>query len=95
VARIILYDVDGTLIRSGGAGARALERAVSTALGLREVKSDFSFGGMTDRGIFRRLLASLGVEHSEALIGEILEIYPEILREEVFAAEGTGCCPGS
>ncbi len=85
--RILLFDIDGTLIRSGGAGARALERAVAAVLGLASVQADFSFGGMTDRMIFRRLLGSLGVEPEESLIARILERYPAILEEEVANAE--------
>lgn len=92
--RIILFDVDGTLIRSGGAATRALERAFAVALGLEDVVADFSFAGMTDRLIFRRMLEAQGLEAGEDHIERILEAYPEILREEIAAAEGYRVNPG-
>ena len=91
---ILLFDIDGTLIRSGGAGARALERAMEEALGLEKVRAGFSFGGMTDRAIFRRMLGELGIEPSEEAIGAILAIYPDILRQEVARAEAYAVAPG-
>ena len=36
LATIALFDIDGTLLRAGGAGRRALELAVGEALGGRE-----------------------------------------------------------
>ncbi len=92
--RVILFDIDGTLIRSGGAGTRALERAMEIALDLDEVTAGFSFAGLTDRLIFRRMLESLGYEPSEALIDRILEHYPRILREEIERAESYRVNPG-
>ena len=91
---VVLFDIDGTLIRSGGAGARALERAIALALGREEVKADFSFAGMTDRAIFRRMLRSLGVAAPEAHIGRVLEVYPDILRDEVTNAASYRVLPG-
>ena len=94
MANIILFDIDGTLIRSGGAGTRALERAVEIALDLGEVSAGFSFAGMTDRLIFRRILEMLGHEPSEALIDRVLARYPEILREEISRAREYRVNPG-
>lgn len=92
--RVVLFDIDGTLITSGGAGARALNRAVELALGRDAVRADFSFAGMTDPAIFRRLLLSLGLEATEAQIERVLAVYPEILREEVANASGYRVHPG-
>ena len=92
--RIILFDIDGTLIRSGGAGTRALERAMEIALDLEKVSAGFSFAGMTDRMIFRRMLEENDYEPSDELIDRILEPYTEILREEIARAEGYRVNPG-
>ena len=58
--RALLFDLDGTLTRSGGAGARALGQALharTQAVGeLRKMRLD----GMTDRAIARALLAAEG-----------------------------------
>ncbi len=85
---MLLFDVDGTLLTSGGAGARALRRAVARVFARDEVEVDFSFAGMTDPAIFRRILGGLGLESSETEIASILAVYPDILREEVADASG-------
>ena len=58
--RALLFDLDGTLTRSGGAGSRALGKALHTrpqaVAELRKMRLD----GMTDRAIARALLAAEG-----------------------------------
>ena len=92
--RILLFDVDGTLIRSGGAGARALERAVAEAFGLDSVTARFSFAGGTDPAIFRRLLADCGIEPTNEALARTFDVYPDILREEIERAAGYRVNPG-
>jgi phosphoglycolate phosphatase-like HAD superfamily hydrolase len=92
--RILLFDVDGTLIRSGGAGARALERAVAEAFSLGEVRAGFSFAGGTDPAIFRRLLADHGIEPTDDALARTFERYLDVLREEIERAQGYRVNPG-
>ncbi len=75
-ATLVLFDIDGTLITSGGAGRRAMEAALAAAQcrGLR-----FSMAGMTDRAIVRRALLAEGLAADEGLIEAILSHYLEIL----------------
>ena len=58
--RALLFDLDGTLTRSGGAGTRALGQALharpQAVAELRKMRLD----GMTDRAIARALLAAEG-----------------------------------
>jgi phosphoglycolate phosphatase len=58
--RALLFDLDGTLTRSGGAGTRALGQALharpQAIAELRKMRLD----GMTDRAIARALLAAEG-----------------------------------
>lgn len=93
-ARILLFDIDGTLIRSGGAGSRALERTVAEAFGLAFERAGFSFSGGTDRAIFRRLLAERGIEPTEAALARTFEVYLDILRDEIERAESYRVNPG-
>ncbi len=46
--KLILWDIDGTLIRSGGAGARALNRAFRDLYGIDNACDSVDWGGMTD-----------------------------------------------
>jgi phosphoglycolate phosphatase len=87
---VLLFDVDGTLVTTDGAGRRAVERAFELRHGTKEVLS-FSFGGMTDKAIVRNGLLGLGRSFaSEAnLLAEMettLEFYLGVLAEEVARA---------
>ena len=79
---ILLFDIDGTLVSTGGAGRRAMQRAFVERTGSADSLS-FSFGGMTDRAIARRGL-DVGLEPvTEAQITALLAAYVAFLREEV------------
>lgn len=91
---IYLFDVDGTLITTGGTGRRALERAMGALYGREDACRHFSFGGMTDRAIFRRGLEALGRPADDAAFERLLEAYLPILEEEVAKAEVYAVHPG-
>lgn len=46
--KILLFDVDGTLIRGGGAGRKALNRAAEVLYGRKHACSELSLAGRTD-----------------------------------------------
>jgi phosphoglycolate phosphatase-like HAD superfamily hydrolase len=58
---ILLYDIDGTLISTGGAGRRAMRRAFASRFG-RDEACDFRYDGMTDQAILRLALGRAGVD---------------------------------
>ncbi len=80
---VLLFDIDGTLISTGGAGRRAIERAFAVHCGRADACSSFRFDGMTDRGIVRKALQAIEIEPTEAAIDEVLAAYVAILEEEV------------
>ncbi len=90
---IILYDVDGTLITTGGAGRRALERAFEQSFGAPG-DFEFPFGGMTDRGIFRQGMERSGHDVSDECFDALMVAYKEVLRAEVEAAQTYFVHPG-
>lgn len=51
--KVCLFDIDGTLIRSGGAGQKAFEAALSAEFGISTFNGDVAFSGRTDRAIVR------------------------------------------
>jgi phosphoglycolate phosphatase-like HAD superfamily hydrolase len=54
--RVCLFDIDGTLIQSGGAGRAAMETALRDEFGIERVSYDVAYSGRTDRAIGRDLL---------------------------------------
>jgi phosphoglycolate phosphatase-like HAD superfamily hydrolase len=53
---VCLFDIDGTLLASGGAGKAAMEAALATEFGVTDVSQNVPFSGRTDRAIGRDLL---------------------------------------
>ena len=72
---IILFDIDGTLIRSGGAGKDAMEGALRAAFGLTEIKDEVPYSGRTDVAISRDLLRVHGIEQTPANQRALQEAY--------------------
>ncbi len=88
---VLLFDVDGTLVTTCGAGRRAVERTFETRYGSKDVLP-LSFGGMTDKAIVRNGLLALGMsfDSDAALESEIdatLDAYLAVLAEEVRRAQ--------
>jgi len=90
----VLFDVDGTLITTGGTGRRALERAFERVHGRGDACEHFSFAGMTDRAIFREGLATIGARCTVEEIDRLLESYLAHLAEEVARAPVYAVHPG-
>ena len=94
--KLILFDIDGTLICSGGAGRKALDAAFFSVLGVRNTMSGFSLGGLTDALILERVFE----EHADAEMlpadaGEqVIDIYLEHLRVEIEQSAGYKVLPG-
>jgi len=93
---VFLFDIDGTLISTGGAGRRSMEGAFREAHGPRGVTAiDFSFGGMTDRAIVRLGLRALGAEaHDDGIIDRLLDAYLARLDDEVARTDEYVVHPG-
>lgn len=93
MSTVYLFDVDGTLISSGGAARGALELAFERLHGSREA-CGFSFAGMTDRAIFRRGLVEIGVEPSAERIDALIALYLSLVDEFFAKADSFKVHPG-
>ncbi|MDI1445717.1 HAD family hydrolase [Polyangium sp. 6x1] len=91
---VLLFDIDGTLIDTGGAGRRSMERAFAHVTGRADACSFFSFDGMTDRAIVRRGLEGLGAIADDPSIDRVLAAYLDALVAEVAASTGYITHPG-
>jgi len=79
---VLLWDIDGTLISTAGAGRRAIVSTFERRFGRGDVLS-FPFDGMTDPVIVRQGLQALGMqpEDIEREIAPTLQAYVEVLTE--------------
>jgi phosphoglycolate phosphatase len=84
--KLVLFDIDGTLVWTDGAGRRAIHRALSEVFGAT-VPPDYWFDGKTDPQIVRDLmrLAGHGDEHIDGRMQAVFDRYVEQLRSELSA----------
>ena len=86
---VVLFDVDGTLIDSGGAGARSWAHAFGKLYGISADISSHSEVGETDPVVARKTFeAAVGREPTEAELARLFAVYLLRLSEEVRTSEG-------
>lgn len=90
---ILLFDIDGTLVRTGGAGKAAMEAGLRAAFGIAELRDVVPYSGRTDRAIGRDLLAVHGIEPSPANQVRLQEAYLSHLPGSLATLSGM-ICPG-
>ncbi len=83
---VLLFDIDGTLVTTGGCGRRAIERAFARYTG-RDDAFQFPFDGMTDRAIVRRAQQAIGSPADESAIDAFVPLYLQTLAEELEVAQ--------
>lgn len=87
--RLILFDIDGTLLTAGGAGKRAFHDALLEVFGTAGHVRGYSFAGRTDPQIVRELLAheGIGAERVAAALPGFWRVYVRNLEQEIDPAE--------
>jgi phosphoglycolate phosphatase-like HAD superfamily hydrolase len=83
VKKLILWDIDGTLIVSQGAGVRAMERAFKQRFGLPGDLSKIEWAGRTDSWITGEVLRFNGIPPTPENCHTYLEAYLELLPGEL------------
>lgn len=86
--KLVLFDIDGTILWSDGAGRRAMQRALMTAFGTSG-SADYRYDGKTDMQIVRDLMRMAG--HADDIIDArmqpLLADYATGLHEELRSGE--------
>ena len=80
---LLLWDIDGTLIHSGGAGERALIAALADKFGIAGTLEDIELAGRTDPWIARRVLAKFDLPDTPANLTRYLAGYLQALPGEM------------
>ncbi len=63
---VLLFDIDGTLLSTGGAGQKAMELALQAAFGIESICGDIPAAGRTDHAITTDFLRLHGVADDAA-----------------------------
>ena len=84
--KLVLFDIDGTILWTDGAGRRAIHRALREVFGTIGPEGHW-FDGKTDRQIVRELMGLAGHAdaHIDANMDELLSRYVRYLEEELRA----------
>jgi phosphoglycolate phosphatase-like HAD superfamily hydrolase len=90
---ILLFDIDGTLVRTGGAGKAAVEDALRQTFGVAEVRDGVPYSGRTDRAILRDVLAVHDIDPTPANVDRFAEAYLALLPDRLERVRGE-VCPG-
>lgn len=90
---LLLWDIDGTLLTSGGAGMRALRTALAARFGIEGSLADIDFGGRTDPWIMRRIFAKFSLPDTPETMDAFTAAYLAALPEELECA-GSRVLPG-
>ncbi len=85
---VVLFDVDGTLIDSGGAGARSWRHAFDKLYGIPADIGSHTAAGETDPVVARKTFeAAVGREPTEVELARLFAVYLLRLSEEVRTSE--------
>ncbi|MDP2317255.1 MAG: haloacid dehalogenase-like hydrolase [Pseudomonadota bacterium] len=96
---LLLFDIDGTLLRTRGAGREALDVAFLRVMGWPDATAGISLAGATDGGIVRGVAARFGVTWDIAVpppfdVGAIRRVYLEALAGRLREPGRVAACPG-
>ena len=85
--RVLLFDIDNTLLWSGGAGGLAMNDAFRDLFGIDNGFARVEFAGRTDRYIFAEAIRQNGIAgdpdaHLKEFLRRYLALLPETLRQK-------------
>src|SRR5438046_3456754 len=86
--RLLLFDIDGTLIHSGGAGVQALKSAFKERFGIDDDLHDIEIAGMADSGIVLGILNKHKIPATNENVSAFLDSYVHSLSLELPRRQG-------
>lgn len=93
MTKLVLFDIDSTLIRTGGAGVTAFERTADTEFGIPNGVRHLNFAGRTDTSLVREFFITHGIEASPANFERFFECYVFLL-DYLLPQHHGAICPG-
>ncbi len=81
--RLLLFDIDGTLIHSAGAGIQSLRRTLTERFQIDDDLADIEIAGMTDSSIVMSILNKHAIPATNDNIAAFLDSYVHFLSREL------------
>lgn len=92
----VLFDIDGTLIATGGAGAKSWRWAFEQLIGEPVDIGAFTDAGMTDPQVGRQSFErAVGRAPTSQEMARLIQLYLTVLPDQVQASEGYKVMPGA
>ena len=89
--RLVLFDIDGTLIRTGGAGVKAFARTFATAFNVPDATRGLNFAGRTDPSLVRECFGSHDIDASAENFRRFFDAYVFWLHDMLSHCQGAAC----
>ena len=94
--KLVLFDIDGTLLVSGGAGLRAMDRTFQEVFEITGGFDGIPMPGRTDAAILDEAMRRHGLDTDPTVVEEFNQRYNDRLVEEIqYPGLGKGVMPGA
>jgi len=94
MVRLVLFDIDGTLLHTNSVGIRAFARTLETEFNVHNGTAGLKFAGRTDTGLVRELFVKHGIEPSKKNFRLFFDSYTNCLAQ-MLVETGGEICPGA
>ena len=91
--RLVLFDIDGTLVHTGGAGVKAFAKVFADEFGAKDGFEKLKFAGRTDVSLVREFFRIHGLPETPEHFAQFFERYVFWL-DQILARSKTEICPG-
>src|SRR4051794_14595357 len=91
VTSLLLFDIDGTLVLTGGAGGRAMSLAFEDVFGIRDAMRGIPMAGRTDAWI---LADAMQAHHVDADAGALVRFHDAYLHRLAIELDKAGARKG-
>ncbi|MBN1996401.1 HAD hydrolase-like protein [candidate division KSB1 bacterium] len=93
--KVLLFDIDGTLVLSGGAGLRAMNEAFFRVFGVRDALVNINLAGRTDTSIIKDAMQVFNIQFDDKKIEFFKQEYFELVKHEILVpGNGRRIMPG-
>jgi phosphoglycolate phosphatase len=89
--RVVLFDIDGTLLHTGGVGIKAFARTFATEFGIHDGTERLKFSGRTDVSLVREVFTMHQIEPTPERFEKFFAAYVLLLSELIVDCKGGAC----